>query len=315
MGGVFSHADADDRSLARSSERSPRVLLRRALPFASEVAALVSNLPVGPREIVEMRLDNCQYSEGVIGARLETPSAQNIYLYSVQPFASKLPIEIVFSAGDSFVTSHEAACVSRCIDTHVILIVNVVSSMSLVCHSVQVSARPSGNIWIARALLHPASWADAVSVTVVSISFATSMLPCECLPAHLPMYRCVLAPPGKVYVAARRGDVVAIKDALYTGGSTEEADSVSMELGGGPADNDMNILGPQLLLLQFKCTALYWAARYGHFEIVKELLTAGANPTLFDLVSMGEGIPWVGSWCIRIVCNCRGLASRRIAQA
>ena len=49
----------------------------------------------------------------------------------------------------------------------------------------RVKARPSGGGWIIRALVRPASWADAASITVVPLSFAGRPLMSDLLPATL----------------------------------------------------------------------------------------------------------------------------------
>ena len=93
--------------------------------------------------------------------------------------------------------------------------------------SVLVKARPSKGGWIVRVLVRPAYWADAASVTVVSLSLAGQPLPCECLPATLRGgYNHAPAPEGAIFAAAWAGDVPALRVALDAGGSTEEADTV-----------------------------------------------------------------------------------------
>ena len=91
----------------------------------------------------------------------------------------------------------------------------------------RVKARLSGGGWTARALASPSAWADAVSVTVVSLSLAGRPLPCDCLPATLQVgYNHAPAPAGAVFAAAMAGDVPALQAALDAGGSTEEAGEV-----------------------------------------------------------------------------------------
>ena len=89
-----------------------------------------------------------------------------------------------------------------------------------------VSVRPSGGSWIARALVRPRAWADAASVTVVSLSLAGRSLPCDCLPATLQVgYNHAPAPAGEVLAAAKASDLPALQAALDAG-STEEATAV-----------------------------------------------------------------------------------------
>lgn len=90
-----------------------------------------------------------------------------------------------------------------------------------------VTARPSCGGSILRVLVRPAAWADASSVTVVSLSLAGLPHPCEFLPATLRVgYNHALAPAGAVLEASKAGDVPALQAALDAGGSTEEADEV-----------------------------------------------------------------------------------------
>ena len=81
-------------------------------------------------------------------------------------------------------------------------------------------------------MLLPGPWkADAASLTVVSLSLAGRLLPSDCLPATLPVgYNHAPAPAGAVLAAANASDVPALRAALDSGGSTEEAGEVR---GGG----------------------------------------------------------------------------------
>ena len=101
---------------------------------------------------------------------------------------------------------------------------------------IPVSARPSGSGWTARALLRPSAWANADSVTVVSLSLAGRPLPCDCLPATLRVgYNHASAREGAVFEAAKAGDLPALQAALDAGGSTEESNLVCAGEGGqGP---------------------------------------------------------------------------------
>ena len=94
-------------------------------------------------------------------------------------------------------------------------------------------ARASDGDLIVRALMRPAAWALAKSVTLVSLSLAGRPLPSDCLPATLQVgYNHAPAPEGAVYEAAWAGDVAALQAALDAGGSTEEADTVRGSGGG-----------------------------------------------------------------------------------
>ena len=85
----------------------------------------------------------------------------------------------------------------------------------------------SGGIWVIRALIRPAAWAEAASVTVVSLSLVDRLLSCDSLPATLRIgYNHAPTPTGAVLEAAKAGDAAALQAALDAGGSTEEADEV-----------------------------------------------------------------------------------------
>lgn len=89
--------------------------------------------------------------------------------------------------------------------------------------------RPSGDALIARACILPGTWAHAKAITVVSLVFADQPMSSERLPVtlrvgfnHAPAYA------RAVYAAAKAGNMPALQAALDDGGSTEEADYVSV---------------------------------------------------------------------------------------
>ena len=141
------------------------------------------------------------------------------------------PLEVDLAAV-RFGTIAGAVTVSSWISAHARLVISVERAGQPQGHnSLPMTARPSGDSWIARVLVHPAYWADAASVSVVSLSLAGRPLPCDCLPATLRVgYNHAPAPAGAVYAAAKAGDVAALLAALEAGGSTEEANGVSDDL-------------------------------------------------------------------------------------
>lgn len=159
---------------------------------------------------------------------------------------------------------------------------------------VPVSVHRSDKGWAVRALVCPATWADAKSVAVVGLSFAGRPLPCASIPAILRVgYNHAYAPAGAVLAAAKVGDVPALHTALDDGGSTEETN----EVGNSEGVAIYRVVGlmsqhlpvPRIGLLlpspwQDAHTASWWAAYTGHAEVLSSLVAAGANPATKDLV-------------------------------
>ena len=168
--------------------------------------------------------------------------------------------------------------------------------------SVPVTARPSGSGWIARALVRPASWANAGSITVVSLSLDGLPLVCDYLPVTLQVgYNHAPSPAGVIVRAAKTGRVAALQAALDAGGSTAEADAVRYYVK-GPRKGRTTQAGDSfvcetfppflpLTLLQYGDTASHWAATLGHLEALRTLLAAGADPAASTRVRRGEEKP------------------------
>ena len=167
-----------------------------------------------------------------VQARLVSPSASDFVLNHVPPRVhADRPLELELSAIGLGAGAGVAESVASWISAHALLQISVeVPGHSQEEVAVLVKARPSEDGWIVRALVRPSTWADAVSVTVVSLSHAGRPLPCDCLPAILRVgYNHAPAPEGAVFEAAEAGDVPALQAALDAGGSTEEEN----EVGGG----------------------------------------------------------------------------------
>lgn len=93
--------------------------------------------------------------------------------------------------------------------------------------SVSFSVHPSEAGLIARALIRPAAWADASTVTIVSLSLGVRPIPLFCPPVSLRVgYNHAPASEGEVLAASQAGNVAALQAALDSGGSTEEASDV-----------------------------------------------------------------------------------------
>ena len=201
----------------------------------AHVAALASTLPVSPLDSSELDVESCLSPTFAIEARLVSHSVEAIMVSHVPTrVQADRPLEV----GLACVGSHpdaEAygsasarivgrlyfnACLCVCFGT--------TQGHHLGSISARVSVQLSGGGWVARALIHPAIWANAASITVVSFTLAGRPLPCDCLlPATLQIgYNHAPSPKGAVLVAAIAGDVLALQAALDAGGSTEEVDNV-----------------------------------------------------------------------------------------
>ena len=168
----------------------------------------------------------------VIEARLVSPFASSFALTGVPARVhADRPLELELAAVGSGAGAGAAVAIASWLSAHACLAIAVeMPGQHRLEVYLPVSARPSGGGWIARALIHPSAWADAASVTVVSLSLAGRLLPCDFLSATLQVgYNHARAPAGAVYAAAKVGDVPALQAALDAGGSTEEAEGVCWE--------------------------------------------------------------------------------------
>ena len=189
--------------------------------------ALACKIPLDASEIPDMTM--ARSATFAIETRLVSPSASEFALYRVPPLVhADRPLEFELAAVGQGCGASAAASLASWISGHALLQISVEapghpqSEVSL-C----VEARPSGDSWIARVLVHPAYWADAASVTVHSMSLARQPIRGDCLPATLRVgYNHTPAPGGTVLDAAEAGDVQALQEAIEAGGSTEEADEV-----------------------------------------------------------------------------------------
>lgn len=166
-----------------------------------------------------------------IEVRLVNPSATDFDIGRVPAGVhADRPLEVEIAAiGHTSADAGAAESKASWISAHALLQVYVsIPGQAREKFFVQVIARPSISGWIIRVLVRPAAWADAVSVTIESLSFAGRPLPCDFLPVNLRVgYNQELAPAGSVIAAVVAGDVPALKAVLDAGGSTEEADEVS----------------------------------------------------------------------------------------
>ena len=168
-------------------------------------------------------------ADTAIEACLFSPCASSLSLTRVPArVQADRPLEIELAAAGFSAGGIVAESVASWISAYALLAIAVeVPVQPREEVSVLVKARPSGDGWIARALIHPSAWADAASVTVMSLSLAGRPLPCDCLPAKLRVgYNHARAPAGAVIAAAESGDVPALQAALDAGRSTYETNEV-----------------------------------------------------------------------------------------
>jgi len=202
-------------------------------------AALACIIPSDASEIPDMTM--APFATFAIETRLVTPSASEFALNRVPPLVhADRPLELELAAVWQGGGASAAEPVASWISGHALLQVSVeVPGQPRGEVSLHVEARPSEGGWIVRVLVRPAYWANAASVTVLSLSLAGRPLPCACLPATLRVgYNHAPAQEGSVFTAAKAGDVPALLAAIEEGGSTEEADEVR----GGERRGDTDLI-------------------------------------------------------------------------
>lgn len=209
-------------------------------PLAGEVAALASSLPFGPLEIPPLDMEPFESSTSAIDARLVCPSLSSMSLTHVPPVAlSDQPLDFDLSGIDRPLGALAAASIAQGISSNARL--NVVLKACDARTYFPLAVSPSSSGWAVRALISPSTLAIESLITVVSLSLVGRELPCDCLPAALRVgYNHAAAPAGAVLAAAKAGDSAALKVALGSGGSTEEADEVRMR----DATRSATIVGP-----------------------------------------------------------------------
>lgn len=210
--------------------------------FTLEAAASASAILGGPLEKSELHLRSLAGPGSFADARLVNVDTRTIVMMLSRAKAPRVvlagqPLEIDFDVEgtslDVFQCAHIGGSVARSVSAHTLLQLYIeADEHSATDLSVLVVVRHFCNGWNVRALLHPTSWKDAASVTVLSISFAGRTLPCTFLPATLRVgFNHAPAPEGAIFRASTNGNVQALRAALDAGGSTEEADGVRGRLG------------------------------------------------------------------------------------
>ena len=207
------------------------IMRENNLPLTHGILTFLVAYRVGPLEICNLAIEPIESLASAIEARFVNPSAFTLVCGRAPPRVhSGRPLEISLSDGRFDSCACVAESVARFVSAHARLVITIASpGRSHASHELPLAVRPSesGSGWIARALVHPSSWADAASVTVVSQTFAGRPIPCDSLPATLLVgYNHAKAPAGAVFDAAHGGDTLALQAALDAGDSTEEADEV-----------------------------------------------------------------------------------------
>lgn len=237
-----------------------------AAPLADEATALSSSLPSSPLEIPQLVVEPPQTPSSAIEACLVCPSANAMDLNRVPLFVGvDRPLEIEIAVGQC---PGARASIARFFSTHAQVEIAVdMDRQSRASVSVPVSVQLSSSSCTARALVHPTYWADASSISVVSLTLAGRLQPCGCLPATLQVgYNRAPAPAGAVHEATKAGNVLALKAALDAGGSTEEADAVC-----GGRKEDRKGLGSVVEVPVFMKQVRNLAAEWSNFLIVGHL--------------------------------------------
>ena len=201
-------------------------------PLTGTARELASSLAGSPLDPSEVALGPCHSHASAVEAQLASRSMREVVPIRLPSVAlAHQPLEVELTCAGPVPDADTSACIARCLTDHACLRLNFETrERGLVSELVPVSARRTdgtGGCWIARALIRPASWQDAVFVNVASLSFLGRPLSCDCLPATLRVsYNHARTPAGAVFAAAKAGDVLALQAALNAGGSTEEEDEV-----------------------------------------------------------------------------------------
>jgi len=189
---------------------------------------LASSLPVGSLGISALGLQHCDVPSTAINVQIICPSATTLAVSHVLPRVyTDRPLDLTL-ATVGLLPGIGSLSVARWLSAHarITIVVEVPGCPGVVISSA-VTVYLFGDGLIVRALIRPATWADACSVRVELLTLAWLPVLCECFPAILRVgYNHVPAPAGEVHSAALDGNVPALQAALDAGGSTEEADEV-----------------------------------------------------------------------------------------
>ena len=202
---------------------------------AFPVAALADTLPLCPVEVAELGFtERDAYSPlGLQLSALSLSSAANQVALHRLPFylLPNRPLEFELQAADSFPGTVHAACIAQSLSIQARVTIRIHGgARDQAVISTPISVRQTATCWVARALLHPSSWAGARSVVLDSLTLGGQPIVSQHLPATLRIsFNHAPAPMGAVYAAANAGDVASLESALAAGASTEEKDGVREE--------------------------------------------------------------------------------------
>ena len=202
-------------------------------PLTHKAATLASTLPVGPLEVPGVDIRTCPVPSFSTEAYVASPSSIATTLtFTRATFVVKRPLEVKFTCIGLQSGTRVPRSITRVLSINAIITIAVEptdQTRTSCVLSVPVSARPAGDGCIVRILVRPELWADADSVTVVSLTLAGRPFSCDSLPATVPVdYNHRKAPEGAITMAAKAGDIPALTLALRAGESTEESDEVGV---------------------------------------------------------------------------------------
>ena len=126
-----------------------------AADLTRDAAMLVATLPAGPMNVPDVDLEPWD-SPTVLKTHLVKPTAGTLALTLVHVpprLHANQPLEVEFAVR----LGQSVAAIERSYFPHVAVLVDVKERR----HSVPVSVRLADGSWVARALLHPASWTES----------------------------------------------------------------------------------------------------------------------------------------------------------
>ena len=199
-----------------------------------QVAALIA-IPLDPVE--QTIIDILEHPESPSGARLYASSLCDFVLQTLPKIIFRgHPLDIYLALFSKLEPSiligpASAAAVDRAVSAHMIVTLGLHFNTAEEARTIstRISCTVCDTRLRIRILQSPALWAAADHISLQDIRFAEALQWAGRLPATVRVgCNHSLAPEGGVYLAAVSGNVAALLDALADGGSTEEANDVSV---------------------------------------------------------------------------------------